>query len=92
MGRSCRDDDFKTFQWEIRNRLAAFLLQDGVFTPLSDNSRSMSGPAIRMARCGESWWTMREIRQLTPPFWPSGVVSWTVPTDHLFCCWTAVAK
>jgi lipopolysaccharide export system permease protein len=28
--------DFKTFQWEIRNRLAALLLQDGVFTPLSD--------------------------------------------------------
>jgi lipopolysaccharide export system permease protein len=28
--------DFKQFQWEIRNRLAAFLLQDGVFTPLSD--------------------------------------------------------
>jgi lipopolysaccharide export system permease protein len=28
--------DFKAFQWEIRNRLAAFLLQDGVFTPLSD--------------------------------------------------------
>jgi len=28
--------DFKTFQWEIRNRLAAFLLQEGVFTPLSD--------------------------------------------------------
>jgi lipopolysaccharide export system permease protein len=28
--------DFKEFQWEIRNRLAAFLLQDGVFTPLSD--------------------------------------------------------
>jgi lipopolysaccharide export system permease protein len=27
---------FKQFQWEIRNRLAAFLLQDGVFTPLSD--------------------------------------------------------
>ncbi len=27
---------FKEFQWEIRNRLAAFLLQDGVFTPLSD--------------------------------------------------------
>jgi len=27
---------FKTFQWEIRNRLAAFLLQDGVFTPLSE--------------------------------------------------------
>ena len=24
------------FQWEIRNRLAAFLLQDGVFTPMSD--------------------------------------------------------
>jgi lipopolysaccharide export system permease protein len=29
-------NDFKQFQWEIRNRLAAFLLQDGVFTPLSD--------------------------------------------------------
>jgi len=29
-------NDFKRFQWEIRNRLAAFLLQDGVFTPLSD--------------------------------------------------------
>ncbi len=28
--------DFRRFQWEIRNRLAAFLLQDGVFTPLSD--------------------------------------------------------
>src|SRR5580692_1411100 len=28
--------NFKGFQWEIRNRLAAFLLQDGVFTPLSD--------------------------------------------------------
>jgi len=28
--------EFKQFQWEIRNRLAAFLLQDGVFTPLSD--------------------------------------------------------
>ncbi len=28
--------DFKAFQWEIRNRLAAFLLQEGVFTPLSD--------------------------------------------------------
>jgi lipopolysaccharide export system permease protein len=28
--------DFKQFQWEIRNRLAAFMLQDGVFTPLSD--------------------------------------------------------
>lgn len=27
---------FKEYQWEIRNRLAAFLLQDGVFTPLSD--------------------------------------------------------
>jgi lipopolysaccharide export system permease protein len=27
---------FKEFQWEIRNRLAAFLLQDGVFTQLSD--------------------------------------------------------
>jgi lipopolysaccharide export system permease protein len=29
-------NDFKQFQWEIRNRLAAFLLQDGVFTPLSE--------------------------------------------------------
>jgi lipopolysaccharide export system permease protein len=29
-------NDFKRFEWEIRNRLAAFLLQDGVFTPLSD--------------------------------------------------------
>jgi len=28
--------NFKQFQWEIRNRLAAFLLQDGVFTPLSE--------------------------------------------------------
>ncbi|WP_428487490.1 LPS export ABC transporter permease LptF [Rhodopila sp.] len=28
--------DFRQDQWEIRNRLAAFLLQDGVFTPLSD--------------------------------------------------------
>ncbi len=28
--------DFKQYQWEIRSRLAAFLLQDGVFTPLSD--------------------------------------------------------
>jgi len=28
--------DFRQFQWEIRNRLVAFLLQDGVFTALSD--------------------------------------------------------
>jgi lipopolysaccharide export system permease protein len=28
--------NFKQYQWEIRNRLAAFLLQDGVFTPLSE--------------------------------------------------------
>jgi lipopolysaccharide export system permease protein len=28
--------NFKQYQWEIRNRLAAFLLQDGVFTPMSD--------------------------------------------------------
>ncbi len=28
--------DFRQYQWEIRSRLAAFLLQDGVFTPLSD--------------------------------------------------------
>lgn len=27
---------FKEYQWEIRNRLAAFLLQEGVFTTLSD--------------------------------------------------------
>jgi lipopolysaccharide export system permease protein len=28
--------DFREFQWEIRNRMAAFLLQEGVFTPVSD--------------------------------------------------------
>ena len=28
---------FRTFQFEIRNRVAAFLLQDGVFTPVSDD-------------------------------------------------------
>ena len=28
--------DFRQFQWEIRNRMAAFLLQEGVFTPISD--------------------------------------------------------
>ena len=28
--------DFRDFQWEIRNRMAAFLLQEGVFTPVSD--------------------------------------------------------
>jgi len=27
---------FRQYQWEIRNRMAAFLLQEGVFTPLSD--------------------------------------------------------
>jgi lipopolysaccharide export system permease protein len=27
---------FRDYQWQIRNRLAAFLLQEGVFTPLSD--------------------------------------------------------
>lgn len=29
--------EFRQFQFEIRNRLAAFLLQEGVFTPVSDN-------------------------------------------------------
>jgi lipopolysaccharide export system permease protein len=28
---------FRQFQWDIRNRMAAFLLQDGVFTPISEN-------------------------------------------------------
>jgi lipopolysaccharide export system permease protein len=28
---------FREFQWEIRNRMAAFLLQEGVFTQVSDN-------------------------------------------------------
>lgn len=28
---------FGEFQWEIRNQIAAFMLQDGVFTPLSDD-------------------------------------------------------
>lgn len=28
---------FREYQFEIRNRLAAFLLQDGVFTPISDD-------------------------------------------------------
>lgn len=28
---------FREYQFEIRNRIAAFLLQDGVFTPISDN-------------------------------------------------------
>ena len=27
---------FKDYQWQIRNKVAAFLLQDGVFTPISD--------------------------------------------------------
>ncbi len=27
---------FRDFEWEIRNRLAAFLVQEGVFTPVSD--------------------------------------------------------
>jgi lipopolysaccharide export system permease protein len=28
---------FRQFQWDIRNRMAAFLLQEGVFTQLSEN-------------------------------------------------------
>ncbi len=28
---------FRQFQWEIRNQMAAFLLQEGVFTQVSDN-------------------------------------------------------
>lgn len=28
---------FREFQWEIRNHIAAFLLQEGVFTPVSDD-------------------------------------------------------
>ena len=28
---------FREYQWEIRNRIAAFLLQEGVFTPVSDD-------------------------------------------------------
>jgi lipopolysaccharide export system permease protein len=27
---------FRQFEWEIRNRIAAFLVQEGVFTPVSD--------------------------------------------------------
>lgn len=28
---------FRNYQWEIRNRIAAFMLQDGVFTPISND-------------------------------------------------------
>ena len=28
---------FREYQFEIRNRIAAFLLQEGVFTPVSDD-------------------------------------------------------
>ncbi|HET8997552.1 MAG TPA: LPS export ABC transporter permease LptF [Acetobacteraceae bacterium] len=28
---------FRNYQWEIRNRVAAYLLQDGVFTPITNN-------------------------------------------------------
>jgi lipopolysaccharide export system permease protein len=28
---------FRQMQWDIRNRMAAFLLQEGVFTPISEN-------------------------------------------------------
>ena len=28
---------FREYQWEIRNRMVAFLLQEGVFTPVSDD-------------------------------------------------------
>ena len=28
---------FREYQWEIRNRIAAFLLQEGVFTPVADD-------------------------------------------------------
>jgi lipopolysaccharide export system permease protein len=28
---------FREYQWEIRNRIAAFLLQEGVFTPVSED-------------------------------------------------------
>src|SRR5690349_13403479 len=40
---------FREYQWEIRNEMAAFLLQDGVFTAVSDDltvylrSRDVSG-------------------------------------------------
>ncbi len=53
LGRSRRDIGLQEFQWEIRNRLAAFLLQDGVFTPLSDKltvyvrSRDQDGTLAR---------------------------------------------
>ena len=30
-------NSFREFQWEIRNRVAAFLLQEGVFTSISDD-------------------------------------------------------
>ena len=29
--------DFRAFEWEIRNKVAAFLLQEGVFTPVSSD-------------------------------------------------------
>ena len=34
--RSISGPSFREFQWEIRNRVAAFLLQEGVFTPISE--------------------------------------------------------
>ena len=85
--------NFKEFQWEIRNRLAAFLLQDGVFTPLSDKADGLCPlPRPGWHPCAASWWTMRAIRPPTPPSWRNGAVCWTVPTDRACCCWTAAGR
>lgn len=67
---------FRAFQWEIRNTIAAFLLQEGVFTSISDKltvyvrSRSadggMSGILVDDARDGSAHATiLAERGQLT---------------------------
>ncbi len=84
---------FREFQFEIRNRIAAFLLQEGVFTQVSDDltvyvrSRDPDGTlhgilvddAARQERAA-------------PPSWPSAAGWLKARRARACCCSTAAAR
>ena len=63
---------FREYQFEIRNRLAAFLLQEGVFTTISDDlTVYVRFPRARRQLAAASWWRTPARRTPAPRSWPS---------------------
>ena len=77
---------FRQFQWEIRNRLAAFLLQDGVFHAAFRQADGLHPvPRSPMAHCAASWLTMHATPARMPPSWQNAAGWWTARAAPGWC-------